>query len=166
MDPRLELLYKRRSIRRFRRGELPPEIIEELLKAAMAAPSAKNERPWEFIVVTDREAKEALRSRHPSGYLAGDCAALFVILGPAEHVMLDQCLAAATENLLLAAVGLDLGACWMGMRAERQPPVKEYLGIPDDKRVVSMVAVGVPAEEKEPHTNYDETKIHWQKYGG
>ncbi|HES58473.1 MAG TPA: nitroreductase family protein [Firmicutes bacterium] len=166
MDTRLALIYRRRSIRRFERGELDHETIIELLKAAMAAPSAKNERPWEFIVVTERQALEDMRQRHPSGYLAAECAALFVLFGPAERIMLDQDLAAATENLLLAAAGLGLGACWMGMRAERQPPVKQYLGIPDDMRVVSMVAVGHPAEEKQPRTSYDETKVHWQKYGG
>lgn len=165
MDPRLELIYRRRSIRRFKRGGLEHETIHELLEAAMAAPSAKNGQPWEFIVVTDPAAKEEMRARHPSGYLAADCAALFVVLGPDEHILLDQDLANATENLLLAAAGLGLGACWMGMRPERQPPVKEFLGIPADKRVVSMVAVGHPAEDKEPRTNYDETKVHWQKYG-
>jgi nitroreductase len=166
MDPRLELIYRRRSIRRFARGELEPETITELLRAAMAAPSAKNGQPWQFIVVTDRQALEEMRERHPSGYLAAECAALFVILGPGEHILLDQDLANATQNLLLAAAGLGLGACWMGMRAERQPPVKQYLGIPEDMRVVSMVAVGYPAEDKEPRTNYDESKVHWQKYGG
>ncbi len=166
MDQRLELIYRRRSIRRFARGGLEPETITELLRAAMAAPSAKNEQPWEFIVVTDREALEEMRERHPSGFLAAQCAALFVLFGPADRILLDQDLAAATENLLLAAAGLGLGACWLGMRAERQPPVKEYLGIPEDMRVVSMVAVGQPAEDKEPRTNYDESKVHWQRYGG
>lgn len=166
MDPRLEIIYRRRSIRRFRRGELAPQTINELLMAAMAAPSAKNGQPWEFIVVTDADAKEAMRERHPSGYLAAECAALFVVLGPADHILLDQDLAAATQNLLVAAAGMELGACWLGMREERQPPVREFLEIPDDKRVVSMVAVGHPAEDKDPRTNFDDTKVHWQKYGG
>lgn len=166
MDPRLDFIYRRRSIRKYQDRPLEPALIEELLRAAMAAPSASNSQPWRFIVVTDPDVREQLRDRHPSGELCASSTAVFVLYGDPEHVMLQQDLAAATQNLLLAASTLGLGACWLGMRDERQPPVKELLGIPDELFVVSMIAVGYPAEEKEARTQYDADKIMWQRYNG
>ena len=165
MDPRLNFIYRRRSIRKYHLSELAPEVIEELLKAAMAAPSAKNGQPWEFIVLTDSTLLAEVLERHPSGYLARDAGTLFVMLGdPDEQLAHD--LSAATQNLLLAATALGLGSCWLGMREERHPPIKELLDIPAGKYLISMVAVGKPAEEQPARTQYDPAKVHWQKYGG
>ena len=165
MDPRLNFIYQRRSIRRYQQRPLDPSIIEELLKAAMASPSAKDGQPWRFIVITDQAVKDQLISRHPSGELCAACAAVFVLYGDPVQVMLQQDLAAATQNLLLAASALGLGACWLGMRSERQQPVIELLEIPPDQFIVSMVTVGWPAEQKEARTQYDPAKVFQQKYG-
>ena len=165
MDQRLDFIYKRRSIRSYENKPLADGVIEELLKAAMAAPSAKNGQPWEFIVVTDEALLAELPERHPSGHLAKEAGTLIVIFGdPDEQLAHD--LSAATQNLLLAASTLGLGTCWLGMRAERHPPIKDLLGIPEGMFIVSMIAVGQPAEQKEPRTQYDASKVHWQKYEG
>lgn len=165
MDPRLDFIFRRRSIRAYETSLLGQEAIEELLKAAMAAPSAMNQQPWEFIVVTDPEILAELPGRHPSGKLAKEAGTLFVIFGdPKEQLAHD--LSAATQNLMLAAAALGLGSCWLGMREERHPPIKDLLNIPDGKYIISMVAVGQPTEIKEPRTQYDPAKVHWQKFGG
>ncbi len=165
MDPRLEILYKRRSIRAYDDQPLTKGQIEELLRAAMAAPSAKNGQPWEFVVLTERDVLIEISKRHPHAAFAAECSAAIVVFGDPSHIHLEQDLAAATENLLIAAAGMGLGTCWCGMREERQPPIKELCGLPEEKFIVSLVTVGYPKEEKPPRTNYDGSKVHWGKYG-
>lgn len=166
MDPRLSILYARRSIRRYQDKALPDELIDELLRAAMAAPSANNKQPWEFVVLTDPWLRRQMSRHHPHAAFASEAGAVFVLFGDPARRLLDHDLSAATENLLIAAAGLGLGACWCGMPEERQEPVRELCGIPPGRHIVSVVAVGYPAEDKPPRTQYDPAKVHWQRYGG
>jgi nitroreductase len=164
MDPRLRIIYSRRSIRRFQNKPMPREMLDELLFAAMAAPSAHDNRPWEFVVITDAATRLQIRERHPYARFANEASAVILVFGDADKPLMEQTLAAATENILLAANGLGLGAVWCGMTDERQAGMKELAGIPEHKRVVSMVCVGYPSEEKDARTNYDASRVHWEKY--
>ena len=166
MDERLRMLYARRSIRRFDPRPLPAELIEELLKAAMAAPSANNRQPWQFLVITDPALRAEVAVRHPHASFAKDAGAVFVLFGVPSGELFEQDLCAATENLLIACAGLGLGACWCGMTRSRTPAFHELTGIPAEMRIVSTVCVGYPAEHKDPRTQYDPAKVHWQRYGG
>lgn len=166
MDPRLNLLYARRSIRRFRPEPVPHDTLIELVTAAMAAPSAHDARPWEFIVITDQRLKDQIKDCHPYARFADEAGAVIVVFGDPAKSLLEHSLAAATQNILLAATGLGLGSCWCGMSAERQAPVREITGIPPGKWIVSLVCVGYAAEEKEPRTHYEASRVHWQRYGG
>jgi len=164
MDARLEILYARRSIRLFKSDPLPAELIEELLRAAMAAPSAANRQPWRFLVVTDPHLRQRIADAHPNAKFAVQSPAVIFIFGEPVGELFDQDLSAATENLLVAAAGLELGACWCGVTEERRPRLHAATGIPDTLRIVSMICVGYPGERKEPRSQYDPAKVYYNRY--
>lgn len=166
MDSKLSLLYSRRSIRKYLPEQVPQDLLTELLMAAMAAPSAHDARPWEFLVITDPRVKRQIKECHPYARFAEEAGAVIVVFGDQEKSLFEHSLAAATQNILLAATGLGLGSCWCGMSAERQEPVREITGIPQNKWIVSLVCVGYAAEQKEPRTLYDASRVHWQRYSG
>ncbi len=166
MDKRLNIIYARRSIRRFTAEPLGDELIEELLRAAMAAPSANNRQPWRFLVVTDEALRRQLAEAHPHAAFAAEAAAVFIIYGEKAGELFEQDLAAATENLLIAAAGLGLGACWCGVTDARRPGIHQATGIPRSLEIVSMICVGHPAEHKEPRSQYDPARVSWQRHQG
>ncbi|MHB1296023.1 MAG: nitroreductase family protein [Anaerolineae bacterium] len=164
----IDNLFARRSIRRFTAEPVTPEQVTMLLKAAMAAPSAVNRKPWHFIAVTERALLERLAERHPHAAMLHEAPLCIVPCGDAglgvpnrpEYWVQD--LAAATENILLAAVGLGLGAVWCGVHPvpDRVAAAREVLGIPASVTPFAYVAVGHAAESKEPRTQYDPERIH------
>ena len=160
----LDLLKQRRSIRKYTGETISDANIKTLLEAAMAAPSANNIQPWEFIVVRDRNLCQQLAETHTWSRMCADAPVVFVICGDEElsdHWVEDT--SAATENLLLAVTGLNLGAVWVGVypRPQREKHVKKVLNIPPNLRVLCLVPVGHPAESKPPHTKYDESKVRY-----
>lgn len=111
----LDFIYKRRSIRKYKPDAIPDELITEMLEAAMAAPSASNAQPWEFVVVRDPKTRRALSEVHQYAGMAADAPVVMVVLGDANNYWMQQDCAAATENLLLAAANLGLGTVWVGI---------------------------------------------------
>ena len=163
----LDLIEKRRSIRAYTHDSVSDTDVKTLLEAAMAAPSAHNTQPWEFIVVRREDLRQQLAGTHQWSDMCAAAPVVFVVCGHArhsDHWVEDT--SAATENLLLAVTGLDLGAVWIGIypRTQHEAQVREVLGIPDEVRVLCLVAVGHPAETKPPHTKYDERKVHYDGY--
>jgi nitroreductase len=166
-DPMLELIKKRRSIRRYTREPISDADVAVLLEAAMAAPSADNLQPWEFVVVRDAGLRRQLAETHPWSRMCADAPVVFVVCGHERrsgHWVEDA--SAATENLLLAAAGLDLGAVWVGVYPQtgNEEHVRRVLSIPRELRVLCLVPVGHPGESKPPHTKYDERKVHYDGY--
>ena len=167
----LDTIFSRRSIRIYDRKKLDKETIADLLKAAMAAPSASNSRPWEFVVVTDDTKIKFLRSKLKYGNY--NAPAIIIICGnttiaqneSAYKFWVQDC-SAATENLLVAAAGLGLGTCWVASypKEDVMNLLRETLGIPEDVYPLNLIFVGYPAEEKTPRTQYDETRVHWESY--
>jgi nitroreductase len=167
----LDTIFSRRSIRVYDRKKLDKETITKLLKAAMAAPSASNSRPWEFVVVTDEEKINIFRSKMKYGNY--NASAIIIVCGntaiaqndSAKRFWVQDC-SAATENLLVAAAGLGLGTCWVASypKEDVMKIVRETLGIPEDVFPLNLLYVGYPAEEKAPRTQYDEKRVHWEKY--
>ena len=162
----IEAIRKRRSIRRFKPGaEVTDGQIELLLEAAMLAPSACNTRPWEFIVVKDREKLDRIRQAHPyTGMLK--TASLAIIVCALPELQKDiaggyypQDCGAATENILLQAVELGLGACWCGVypKEDRIAEIQQIFGA--EKLPFNVIAVGVPDEEPAPRGEYDGGKV-------
>jgi nitroreductase len=164
----LEVMYKRRSVRRYEEGRaVEPEKIRVLLDAAMSAPSACNLQPWEFVVVTGKDGMDKLRScidenngRHYNAPAA------FVVCANTSYIPWKgdggaDC-AAAIENMLLAVAALGLGAVWIG--AFDGGAVRKLLDIPEHVAVNGIVMFGYPAEQKAPRTQYSEEAVYWGTY--
>lgn len=164
----LDTIFARRSIRKYTEEPVNQEHIELLLKAAMAAPSASNRKPWQFVVVTERETLDALAEGHAHGKMLFDATLCISVCGDLterERFWVQDC-SAATENLLLAATALGLGAVWLGVypRDERVAAVRQVLDLPEHITPLDLISIGHPAEEKEPRTQYDEGRVHWERW--
>jgi nitroreductase len=160
----VDTIFARRSIRKYTPEPVSEEDIQTLLEAAMAAPSASNRKPWQFIVVTERETLDALAEAHPHGKMLFDAPLSISVCGDLtemERYWVQDC-SAATENLLLAAVALGLGAVWLGVypRDERVAAVRRILALPDHITPLNLISIGHPAEEKRPRTQFDDARVH------
>lgn len=163
----IDLIFARRSIRAYTDEPLIDEEIDLLLKAAMAAPSASNIKPWHFVVIRDPARLQALADLHPHGKMLARAALAVAVCGvPGESRYWVQDCSAATENLLLAATALGLGAVWLGVhpRPEREGPIGEALGVPAGVGVLCLIAIGNPAEEKPARTQYDPARVHSETF--
>jgi len=170
-NPALETIFHRRSIRKFTDQPVEPEELDLLLKAAMAAPSAMNCKPWEFVVVTDPEKLAQFRKRLIFGNRNAPAAIIVcgnpsISINPATRLFWVQDCSAASENILITAVSLGLGAVWVGIHpvTEFIRVVREITGLPKHVTPLGLLYVGHPAEEKPARTQFDEKRVHWQKY--
>ena len=158
-------IFHRVSIRKYTEEPVGKDKIELLMRAAMAAPSAMNQQPWEFYAVTDREViKDLAACSKYSGFSAS--APLMIVpcyrvAVPAPSFQLID-LSAATENILLEAYELGLGAVWMAVAPDdgRIANVRKVLQIPESLVPFCMIAVGHPAEEKKQQDRYDAARVH------
>jgi len=164
----IQTIFARRSIRKYTDQPVSKEDIRTLLEAAMAAPSASNRKPWRFIVITERHTLDALAEAHPYGKMLFEaplCISVCGDLTEMEQFWVQDC-SAATENLLLAATALGLGAVWLGVypNQERVAAVRQILGLPETITPLNLISIGHPAEEKEPRTQYDGSRVHWEHW--
>ena len=164
----IKTIFARRSIREYTAEEVSEKDIKTMLEAAMAAPSASNRKPWHFIAVTDRQLLDNLARIHPHGKMLFKAPLCVVVCGDTKisaGSWVQDC-SAATENLLLAATALGLGAVWLGVypREERVDPIRKVLNIPETIVPLNLISIGHPAEEKEPRTQYDEQRVHHQQW--
>ena len=173
MNPILETIFRRRSLRKYAEQPVEPEKLDLLLKAAMAAPTAMNCKPWEFIVVTDPEKLAQFRSRLIFGNR--NAPAAIVVCGnpglstnPAARLFWVEDCSAATENILIAATSLGLGTVWIGVHPVKNfvKIVREIVSIPRSVTPLCIIYVGYAVEEKPSRTQYDPERVHWQAYGG
>ena len=165
----LELLRKRRSIRKFTQRSIEPELIEQLIEAGLRGPSSKGLSPWEFIVVTDPNLLEKLSFAKPQGssFLREAPLGVVVCGRPDKSDMWIEDCSIASTLILLAAASLGLGACWIQIRGRTHNagrPAGEYiaelLDMPGDVEVESIIAAGYPDEEK---PGRDRDILHWAK---
>ena len=165
-----EALQRRRSVRKFTGESVPEEMVEALLHAAMSGPSACNRMPWEFWVVTNPETLEALRKA--SRFTNYEAKLAIIVTGNLSRALPQQLAdywiqdcSAATENILLQATELGLGAVWCGIypqkRAEQR--VRELLGLTEKQIPLNVIFLGFPAEAPEPRDQYQEKCVHWVK---
>jgi nitroreductase len=163
----LDAILARRSIRSYTPQPVSEDELRVLLEAAMAAPSAHNSKPWHFVVVTERQKLDALADGHPHAKMLRRAPLCVAVCGqPAASEFWEQDCAAATENLLLAATAIGLGAVWVGVHPRQQLVafVRRELAIPGESVPLCLIAVGHPAEEKAPRTQYDEARIHRESW--
>ena len=151
----MSIVFKRHSVRKFKKDSVDHDLIENLLKAGMQAPSSCNSQPWEFIVVSRPEDKLAISRMHRFAKPAADASHLIITLGNLNEAkvigMIEQDLGACNENILLQATHEGLGAVWLGFHPieDRTLKLKEYLDIPDYCIPFSVICVGWPEREGE-----------------
>lgn len=165
----LDLLKTRRSIRKFQDKEVEEEKIQELLKGALMAPSSKNKKPWELMVLKDKEKlHQASQCRGKiSAFIENAAFGIIVLVDPEVSDVWIEDASIIASILHLEAHSLGLGSCWIQVR-DRQTPeggstedyLKEILSIPEKYRVECMIAVGYPAQERRPH---NEEKLPYHK---
>lgn len=166
----LDNIHARKSVRSYTEEPVSPEQVETLLKAAMAAPSGMNQQPWRFVVVREQATKDKLAS----GFNKMIAKAPVVIVvcgktrgktGGTNRNWTADC-AAATENLLLAAEALGLGAVWTACYPyeDRMNPAIEALGLPDNVSPYCIVPVGHPSGNDKPKDKWKPENIHYEKW--
>lgn len=162
----IDTIFARRSIRRYTSEPVTEEQIKTLLEAAMAAPSANNLRPWHFVVVTERETLKKLAEAHPYGKMLFDAALAIVVCGEPGNLHWVQDCSAASQNILLAATALGLGGVWLGVHPRTGPErnIRRVLDIPEEISVLNVISIGHPAEKKPPRTQYEEIKVHRERW--
>lgn len=171
----LELLKTRRSIRKFQDRPIEQEKLDEILKSMLLAPSSRSRRPWEFILVRDKDTLKdlSLCRQGSSSFLAGAPSAIVIIADKeACDVWIEDCSIAAIIGQLTAH-SIGLGSCWIQVRERMKDEnkstetyIKEKLNIPDRYAVECIIALGYPGEERKGHEEKDLSynKIHIDKY--
>jgi nitroreductase len=170
----IENIMTRTSIRQYKDQPVEQEKIDIMLKAAMAAPTAVNLQPWHFIVITEKKTIDMLAGRQPT-----NAPLLIAVCGDTDKTSMPdgkmklpdfwvEDVSAATENLLLAAHALGLGAVWTGVypAMERVAEVANVLNCPQNIVPVAVVRIGYPDESPEPKDKFKEENISYNKFGG
>lgn len=179
----MENILNRKSVRTYNGDTIPAAVVDDLLRAAMAAPTGMDIRPWSFVVLTDKSQYETIfegngnmKKFMESGVVIVVCADTTVTRptrenpdGPAvtmPNPMWRDDIAAATENLLLAVEAHGLGACWTACYpfANTMAPVRKGLGLPDNVVPYAVVPIGYPAGENQPKDKWDTTRIHYDRW--
>ncbi|GAA0179531.1 nitroreductase family protein [Clostridium sediminicola] len=166
----LKAIYERRSIRKYTDQYVSIDTIKELLKAGMCAPSAGNEHPWDFIVVRDSEKLfEITKVQHYSNMLK-EAKVAIIVCGNLKKVKYQaywiQDCSAASENILLAAHSLGLGAVWLGVYPDSDvvEGISKIFDLPQQVIPLSIISIGYPAEEKTTKDKYNEKAVHYDKW--
>jgi len=165
-----EAILTRRSIRKYKKQEISEDFLEKLLHVACNAPSAGNQQPWHFVILDDRKILNVIQTFHPSAKMLKDADKAILVCGDLNlekfkgYWMIDC--AAATENILLAAHCLGLGACWLGLypREGRVAGMKKLLKLPTNIIPFAIVSLGYPAEVKQKEDRYDTSRIHRNRW--
>ncbi len=165
----LEAILTRRSIRQYTSERVSDELLQQLLKAAVSAPTATGEA-WHFIVVRDRGTLAAIPKFHPHAHMLESCSAGVVVCGDTQAEKMPgrwplDC-AAATATMLIAANCLGVGACWVGIYPveERIQGMRKLLNLPDHITPLSVVSLGYPAEKKSAPKRRLEDYLHHEKW--
>ena len=172
-----ELLKNRRSIRKYQNKEIEKEKLDIILKSALLSPSSRSRRPWEFVVVTDRDMLRKLSQcrEHSSDFLKGAPVGIVIIADPEACDVWIEDSSITAIIIQMAAQSLDLGSCWIQVRErfhneneKAEDYIKRILNIQEKYKVECIIAMGYPAEDKKPYDvdklPYD--KLHFESWNG
>lgn len=166
----MEAILSRRSIRKYTNQPVPEQVVKELLEAAMSAPSAVNQQPWQFIVINDRKILDEFPKLHPCSLMLRAAPVAILVCGDLQLEKIGgywvQDCSAATENILIAANAKGLGAVWLGVYPveRRVTGIKKLLDLPENVIPFSIVSIGYPAVKKPPANRYDSSRIHYNRW--
>jgi nitroreductase len=168
----MTVLHSRKSVRNFTGDKVTRDDLLKIVKAGMAAPSAVNMQPWSFVIVTDRSTMDFLASELPYAKMLDKAGAAIIVCALStkafqnkmEYAILDA--ACASENILLAAEALGLGAVWTAVypEPEREELVRKVIGIPENVVPFSVIPVGHPTGVDKPQDKFRPENIHWGKW--
>jgi len=172
MNSKLQFIFNRRSTRKYEAREIPAGMLNDLLEAAMAAPSAVAKDPWHFMVIQDRTTLDKIVKILPNAQMLSQAPAALIVCGDInkahsnELSYLLQDLSAAVENILLAATALGLGSCWLGVhpRPDRITGIRNLFSLPGNIIPMCGIALGWPAENPAPRTRFNPERIHLEKW--
>lgn len=169
----IENIMTRSSVRSYTSQSIGKDTVEMIIRAGMAAPTAVDKRPWTFVAVTDKNLRDMLSQRLPYAKMAAQAPLLIAVCGNMERALpgkaadfwVQDC-SAATENVLLAAHALGLGAVWTGVYPipEREQAVREVLALPDSIVPLSLVCIGHPAAPVAPKDKWNPADIHYNRF--
>lgn len=168
-------ILKRTSVRSYEDRAVESEKVEKLLRAGMAAPTAVNKQPWHFIVITDKNQLQKLSEANPNAGMAAKAPLAIVVCGDMDKALegdarefwVQDC-SAATENILLAATGMGLGAVWTGTypSKERCAAVADVLRLPETLIPLNTIVIGYPDTEPTPKDKWKKENISYNVYEG
>ena len=165
-------IFKRRSVRRFLDVKVEKEKIDRLIRAAMQAPSARNQQPWEFMIIDDKKTIEKLSKFSVNARMLLEAPLAIIILEKTTDIVAPyavyQDLGACTQNLLLQVVEEKLGAVWLGVgnMDNREKFIVDMFNIPDNVKPFAVIAVGYPMDADANHfvDRYDGARVHYNGY--
>lgn len=158
----LEAIRKRRSVRKYTGEPVPRKDLEKIVDAGRLAATGGNRQPWDFIVVTDRAMIERLKVA--AEWMEKAAAIIAVVMDPSSRWWVEDG-SAAVENMLIASTALGYGSCWLeGYTLPHEEEFKKLLGVPKEKRLLTLVPIGVPAEEPTREKRSLEEVLHWERY--
>ncbi len=160
----MEVIRTRRSVRKYQDKPIAKELLETIVDAGRLAATARNEQPWKFIVVTDPQLKAQVAAATDHGKFIAQAAAMIAVFCKDCKYFLEDG-SAATQNILLAAHGLGIGSCWIaGDKKDYAPEVADILGVPAGFRLISLVALGYPAEQPQKAKRPLSEVLHWERF--
>lgn len=171
-DAVLENIHNRKSVRQYTSEPVSEENVETMLKAAMAAPTAVNYQPWRFVVVTERESLDAMAEMLPFAKMLSQAPLAIVVCGETKwfdgqdnHFWQQDC-SAATQNILLAAEALGLGAVWTGVypNMDLARPLSEFLGLPSTVQPLCVIPIGHHDGTTQPKDKWKPENVHYGKW--
>ncbi|MFL7793332.1 MAG: nitroreductase family protein [Anaerolineae bacterium] len=158
----LEAIQKRRSVREYTGDPIPRKDLETIVDAGRLAATGSNKQPWDFIVITDWNMIQKLKVA--SRWMENAGAIIAVVMDPSSRWWLEDG-SAAVENMLIASTALGYGSCWLeGYTLPREKEFKSLLDIPKDKRLLTLIPIGVPVEWPTREKKSLEEVIHWEKF--
>ena len=168
----INAIMTRWSVRKYKDKKIPDGAVKQLLEAAMQAPSAGNEQPWHFVVITERKILEQVPTFHPHSHMLKEAPLAILVCDDPELEMFKNrgildCSAAA-ENMLLAAHSLGLGAVWLGIYPveERIAGMRRLLNMPSAIIPVALISIGYPNEKERTEYRYKNARVHLNRWRG
>jgi nitroreductase len=160
----IEVLMRRRSVRNYTGQAVDCTVIEEIVDCARLAPTAMNDQPWDFIVVTSEDGLKRIPALIGHGeFIANAAFVVLVLARPTNYAVEDCC--AATENLLIAAEAHGIGSCWVaGTQQPYGPVVARAFGAPEDRSLVAIISFGYPAERPVVEKRALKDVLHWEAF--